>query len=232
MAGSERRPWLVVQHVAHEGPGLIGPVLEGAGIDVEVCRTDVGEPLPPSRAVRSYGGLVVMGGPMGVDDNRDSPWLVAERDLLEKAVADGLVVLGVCLGAQQLAVALGAAVQRGPEVEVGLGTVTLTPEGVEDPVLGPAGSPLPCLHWHGDTFGLPDGAVLLAGNDRYEHQAFRVGDRVYGLQFHVEATPELTRSWAAQAGGSAFAGADDDQLAPLVAAGTGIIGRLVAQGDR
>ena len=115
---------------------------------------------------------------MGVDDADDHPWLVAERDLLAGAVRAGLAVLGVCLGAQQLARALGAEVRRGDAGdEVGPGEVELTSEGLADPVLGPAGSPLPCVHWHGDTFSLPVAAAHLAASGRYAHQAFRVGRR-------------------------------------------------------
>ena len=104
-------------------------------------------------------------------------------------------MLGVCLGAQQLAAALGAPVTRGPAPEYGVGEVHLTTEAIGDPVFGPAPSPLPCVHWHGDTFGLPEGAVRLAGNDAYENQAFRVGARAYGLQFHVEVTASLVAHW-------------------------------------
>ncbi len=221
-----RRPWLVVQHMAYEPPGLIAAALEAAGVEATVYRTDQGEPLPPARAIPSHGGVVVMGGPMGVHDDHDHPWLVGERDILEKAVAEGLVVLGVCLGAQQLALALGGEVQRGAGPELGVGEVALTPEGADDPVLGPAGSPLPCLHWHADTFSLPEGAVRLAGSDAYPNQAFRVGERAYGFQFHVEVDATLARTWGPHLG--APDGLPPDQVAPVTAAGTGILERLVA----
>ena len=83
----------------------------------------------------------------------------------------------------------------GPAPECGIGEVHLTTEAIGDPVFGPAPTPLPCVHWHGDTFGLPEGAVRLAGNAAYENQAFRVGDRAYGLQFHVEVTASLVAHW-------------------------------------
>jgi GMP synthase (glutamine-hydrolysing) len=178
-----RGPWAVLQHVPFEGPGLITEVAAAHGLDLVVHRLDRGEPLPVAGEV---AGLVVMGGPMGAHDDADHPWLAAERDLLATAVGRGVPVLGVCLGAQLLAAALGARVVPGPAPEIGLGTVTLTDDGLADPVLGPAGPDLPVLHWHGDTFDLPDGAVLLASSDRYRHQAFRLGTRAYGLQFHVE----------------------------------------------
>jgi GMP synthase-like glutamine amidotransferase len=190
-------PWCIVQHVAHEGPGLIGQALDGAGLHYDVVRLDRGEPLPAPGAL---AGLVVLGGPMGVHDVDDHPWLVPERALLAATVDAGLPVLGVCLGAQQLAAALGAEVTTGPEPEVGLGLVELTGEGRRDPVLGPeygglSATSVPCVHWHQDTFSLPGGAVHLAGNRAFAHQAFRVGDTAYGLQFHIEVDADLARAW-------------------------------------
>jgi GMP synthase (glutamine-hydrolysing) len=105
-------------------------------------------------------------------------------------------VLGVCLGAQLLAHALGARVYRGERAEIGCGGVSLTETGREDPVLGSVGTAtLPVVHWHEDTFELPADASLLAGSRLYPHQAFRVGARAYGLQFHVEVEQELAQTW-------------------------------------
>ncbi|MDR7276905.1 type 1 glutamine amidotransferase [Catenuloplanes atrovinosus] len=172
----------VLQHVPFEGPALITPALAGAGADVRVVRLDLGDPVPDAAEV---GALVVLGGPMGALDDHDHPHLARERALIADCVRRDRPVLGVCLGAQLLAAALGADVRRGPAAESGTGTVTLTPAGLDDPVLGPAGPRPPVVHWHRDTFGLPAGAVLLAGSDTYPHQAFRAG-RSYGFQFHVE----------------------------------------------
>lgn len=191
------RPWVVLQHVADEGPGLIADALAGAGWAVDVVRPDLGQPIPSGDA---FAGLVVLGGPMGVGDIDDHPWLAPERALIgEVARADG-PVLGVCLGAQQLAASLGAEVTTGPEPEIGLGQVHLTASGRLDPVFGPeyaglADPAVPCVHWHQDTFTLPDGAVHLAGTARYPHQAFRWGRYAYGLQFHVEVDRALARAW-------------------------------------
>ncbi|HXA34183.1 MAG TPA: type 1 glutamine amidotransferase [Acidimicrobiales bacterium] len=196
--GDRHRPWAVVQHVSHEGPGLIGEALRQAGLTFEVVRADLGDGFP---SVAELGGLVVMGGPMGVHDVADHPWLLAERELLAEAVEGGLPVLGVCLGAQQLALALGAEVTTGAAAEIGMGSVELTGPGRLDPVLGPeygglAPTAIACVHWHQDTFALPSGAVHLAATPRYPNQAFRVGDKVYGLQFHVEVDRTLAQSWA------------------------------------
>ncbi len=191
--------WSVIQHVAHEGPGLIGEVLVESGHGFDVVRLDRGDDLPDHRSV---AGLVVLGGPMGVHDAADHPWLVSERALLGAVIGDGKPVLGVCLGAQQLAAALGAEVTTGPEPEIGLGQVELTPAGRRDPVFGPeygglAATALPCVHWHQDTFTLPEGAVHLAGTRSFPQQAFRWGTNVYGLQFHVEVDGPLAESWRA-----------------------------------
>jgi len=187
------RPWIVVQHTATEGPGLLTGVMDEAGVSVRVVRLDLGDLLP---APADTAGVVVMGGPMGVHDTVDHPWLTSERRWLATAVDAGIPVLGVCLGSQLLAAALGADVTTGAVPEIGVGHAVLDAEGRADPVLGPEGDRLPVVHWHGDTFAIPDGAVRLASSDRYENQAFRYGDRVYGLQFHLEVDDEIAAGWA------------------------------------
>jgi GMP synthase (glutamine-hydrolysing) len=189
-------PWSVIQHVDHEGPGLVATVLAEAGHTFELVRPDRGEGLPDHRL---RAGLVVLGGPMGVHDDA-IPWLTAERTLIGAMVHEGKPVLGVCLGAQQLAVVLGAEVSTGAAPEIGLGQVELTPAGRRDPVLGPEygglGAPaIRCVHWHHDTFSLPEGAVHLAATRAFPHQAFRWGDNVYGLQFHIEVDAGLAEGW-------------------------------------
>lgn len=216
--------WVVLQHVPHEGPGALGPAMRETGADVQVVRIDGGEPVPSPGAVDTMTGLVVMGGPMGVHD--DLPWLEAERALIRTAVEAGLPVLGVCLGAQQLAAALGAEVMKGPEPECGVGEVHLTPMALSDPVFGAAPTPLPCVHWHGDTFSLPEGAVRLAGNEAYENQAFRMGACAYGLQFHVEVTASLVAHWGPHLPPGVFIRAAD--VAHVSRAGEGVVRRFVA----
>lgn len=225
---SDDRPWAVIQHVAYEGPGLIGEALRRAGRTFEIVRTDLGDPYP---MVSEMGGLVVMGGPMGVHDVADHPWLAPERDVLAAAVAEGLPVLGVCLGAQQLAVALGAEVTTGPDAEIGVGSVEITGPGRLDRVFGPeygglARSTIACVHWHQDTFALPPGAAHLAATPRYPNQAFRVGVRVYGLQFHVEVDPALAVAWAPLVpAGTPF---DEGRLVEAETVGRRILRRFVA----
>jgi GMP synthase-like glutamine amidotransferase len=195
--GAEPRPWAIIQHVAHEGPGLIGQVLAAAGHHYTLVRMDLGDRLPDADQL---AGLVVLGGPMSVHDTDRFPWLAAERRLLAAATGAGRPVLGVCLGAQQLAAALGSEVTTGDAPEIGVGTVTLTAAGRRDRVLGPeygglAGTDIPCVHWHGDTFALPPESEHLAATRAYPHQGFRVGPRAYGLQFHVEVDAALAEEW-------------------------------------
>lgn len=216
--------WVVLQHVAYEGPGAIALAVSDAGGELSVVRVDRGEPVPGPDTAPHLAGLVVMGGPMGVHDK--DAWLSAERGLLRAAVEAGVPALGVCLGAQQLAAALGAEVSPGPAPEVGVGEVHLTAEALHDPVFGPAPTPLACVHWHGDTFSLPQGAVRLAGNDAYANQAFRVGARAYGLQFHVEVTAALVAHWGPHLPPGVFVRAPD--VAHVSRAGDGIIRRFVA----
>jgi GMP synthase-like glutamine amidotransferase len=216
-------PWLLVQHVAYEGPGAIAGAIADTGADLTVLRMDRDDALPSPAAMTDVAGLVVMGGPMSVHD--DLPWLADERALLRAAVEAGRPVLGVCLGAQQLAAALGASVLEGPAPEWGVGEVHLTAEADRDPVFGPAPTPLPCMHWHGDTFDLPDGAVRLAGNAAYENQAFRFGPRAYGLQFHVEVTASLVAHWSPHLPPGIFLRESD--VAHVSRAGDGIVRRFV-----
>jgi GMP synthase (glutamine-hydrolysing) len=216
------RPWAVAQHAPHEGPGLLAEVLAEAGLSLHIVRLDCGDPLPDPRSV---AGVVVMGGAMGVHDTDEFPWLEAERRWLARTVASGVPVLGVCLGAQQLAAALGATVRTGPAPEVGVGEVALTDAGRADPVLGPEGDRVAVIHWHGDTFDIPPGAVHLATGDRYPNQAFRYGDTAYGLQFHVEVDEAMADAWAPEL--PAGVTLDAEARRPVEAAGRGVLRRFV-----
>jgi len=178
---------LVVQHLEPEGPVLIGEALRAAGVEVVVVRPDRGEAIPASvDGLDGVDGLVVMGGPMSAGGDDGFPSRRAELALLRAAVEAEVPTLGVCLGAQLLAAAGGGQVEAGPELEVGWGTVTLSDAAAADPLLAGVGPEVPVLHWHGETFTLPPGAVLLASSARYPHQAFRLGPAAWGLQFHLE----------------------------------------------
>jgi len=191
----KRSNWVAIQHVPYEDPGLIAEAASRRGVELRPCHPYRGEPLPSSKEI---DGLVVMGGSMGVADIAEHPHLAHETELIAALVHAGRPVLGVCLGAQLLAHALGASVYRGERAEIGFGSVSLTPAGREDPVLGSLDADtLPVVHWHQDTFDLPADASLLASSSLFPHQAFRLGECAYGLQFHVEVNRALADAWSA-----------------------------------
>jgi GMP synthase-like glutamine amidotransferase len=187
---------LVLQHAAHEEAGLIEEMADGRAVPLLTLRTFRGDPLP--RTTDGLTAVVAMGGPMSVNDGL--PWIAEEKRLLALAMAEGLPVLGVCLGAQLMAAALGAAVTRAPALEVGFGEVELTREAQGDRLFSAAGATLPVLHWHGENLALPEGAVRLAGTPLCPNQAFRWGERAWGLQFHLEATEEMLERWVEEEG--------------------------------
>ncbi len=166
---------LVIQHLAPEGPYLIAEALENAGIAVELCQVFAGGQLPAS--LDGYSGLVVMGGPMSAASDDGFATRTAEIELLEDALERGLPALGVCLGAQLLALAAGGKVYPGAEgPEIGWAPVSLkTWEAERDVLFGELPGELTVLHWHGDTFDLPPGATHLAKSKAYPNQAFRAG---------------------------------------------------------
>jgi GMP synthase (glutamine-hydrolysing) len=182
---------LVLQHIACEPPAAFEEELRSRGLDLVRVELDEGEAIPERD---DFAAIVVMGGPMGAYEDDEHAWLAGEKRYLREAVEQDVPVWGVCLGAQLLAASLGARVYRGPEAEVGLLPVELTEAAADDPVFADAPPSIPTLQWHGDTFDLPEGATLLARSPAYRNQAFRVG-RSYGLQFHVEVTPELAAQW-------------------------------------
>jgi GMP synthase (glutamine-hydrolysing) len=184
---------LVLQHIACEPPGVFEDVLVERGHALARVELDEGEPLPGG----PWDAIVAMGGPMSVNDESEHPWLVAEKALIADHVRTGRPFWGSCLGAQLLAAALGARVYAGPIPEVGVLAVELTEAGKTDPVAGSLPPRIDTLQWHGDTFDLPDGAVLLASSPAYPHQAFRVGRTAYAVQFHVEVTQAMGEDWAA-----------------------------------
>ncbi|MBN1608728.1 MAG: type 1 glutamine amidotransferase [Polyangiaceae bacterium] len=192
------RPVLVLMHARWETEGLIKTALDGLPV---LRRMVVDEPSPELPRASDLGGLVVMGGPQDADDDVGHPGLAAERRLLSEAVDVQVPVLGVCLGMQLLALALGAKLHRRHGTEIGFAPVELTRDGASDPVLGPlerASRTPVLLHWHSDAADLPAGATLLARTPKTPVQSFRAGPAL-GVQFHPEADAELLGSWLATA---------------------------------
>jgi GMP synthase (glutamine-hydrolysing) len=188
-ASGEGTSWLVLRHVQAEGLGLLANVLRERGIHHRYLDLPRGDPTP--RDLRGVGGLIVLGGPMAVYEADRHPFLSAESALVERALTAGRPVLGICLGAQLIASTLGARVYAGERREVGWAPITLTDDGRDDRVFGLMEPDLTVFHLHGDTYELPPDGKNLARSALYEQQAFRWGDLVYGLQFHVEFTESM-----------------------------------------
>lgn len=183
-------PILVLRHEPFEHLGHFAEVLEKNR--VEYRYHDLGEPLPREQ----HTGLIIMGGPMSANDNL--PGLRDELALIENALVENVPMLGICLGSQLIAKALGAPVYRNADLEIGWEPVWLTEAARTDPLFDGISSPETFFHWHGETFDLPAGAEWLAYSDKCRHQAYRYGRRVYGIQFHPEITAEMIEDWCAQ----------------------------------
>lgn len=184
---------VAIRHVPFEGLGILAPLLADRDFDVSYAEAPSGDfasldPLAPDL-------LVVLGGPIGVYETEDYPFLAEEIRFIERRLAQGLPTLGICLGCQLIARALGARIYPSGTKEIGWAPVDLTAEG-RSSCLAPLGDgPVPVLHWHGDTFDLPKGATHLASSPVCAHQAFSVGPKVLALQFHLEARAADLETW-------------------------------------
>ena len=177
------------QHVPFEGLGSIEPWLTAAGYTISETRLYESAALPDLKQIDL---LVVMGGPMSVNEEDRYPWLAEEKVFIHDAIQSGKQVLGICLGAQLIASAMGAEVVRNSEKEIGWFPVQGVDSGRASTFAFPPSAAV--FHWHGETFDLPSDAILLARSEACENQAFQLGDSVIGLQFHLETTPESARA--------------------------------------
>jgi len=185
------KPIYVFRHLAWEGPGYLATFLERRGVAQRLVAIDEGAALP--RTVDGASALVFMGGPMSVND--PLPWIDQECRLIREAMGRGMPVLGHCLGGQLIAKALGATVRANPVREIGWFPVEQRPEGRDNPWLNNLPPRFEVLHWHGETFSIPEGATPLLRSEHCANQAFSIGSAL-ALQFHVEMTEEIVEQWA------------------------------------
>lgn len=184
---------LVIKHVSNEGPGLIQTHFESQGWPVELIDLSNGDTLPGK--LNAIAAVIMLGGPMNVYEEEKYSFLKKEDEFITRLIIEEIPFLGICLGAQLLSKACQGKVMKMPEQEVGWYTVSITKEGAKDSLLYGLPPRLVVFQWHGDTFEVPQGGTLLARGVSCKNQAFRVGHYAYGLQFHIEASPDMVREW-------------------------------------
>jgi GMP synthase-like glutamine amidotransferase len=177
---------LIIQHVSFEGPGSISKWADKKEHETTFVTPDSEDPFPDEA---NYDMLIVLGGPMNIYEEKKYPWLPEEKDLIRRFIAEEKKVLGICLGAQLLADVLGAEVYPADNKEIGWFPIKKDQSGFAD-IFPELPDESPAFHWHGDTFDLPEGAQRIYSSDITLNQGFIFGDRVVGLQFHWEVTPE------------------------------------------
>lgn len=184
---------LVFQHVAYEILGTFHPLLKKAGFRIRYA--NFGRHPDLKVDMERYDGLIILGGPMGVYESKTYPHLAEEIHAIRGAIETEKPVLGICLGAQLIAAALGAEVRPGTDKEIGWYDVALTADGKKDPVLGEIDETEKIFQWHRDVFEIPEGAACLAKSKACPNQAFRYGKKVYGFQFHLEVDEHMIERW-------------------------------------
>ena len=177
---------LVLQHADPEHPGLIADAVQEIGGLLEIVRCDLGQPVPES--LDDYDGLIIMGGPQSVYEEDRFPYLRDEKRLARQAIDNNIPLIGVCLGSQIIADVLGSEVLPSGGVEIGWKPVTRSREAAADPVLSALPDAFTPLHWHGDVYDLPDGAILIGSSEMTPCQGFIYGETTYALLFHLEMT--------------------------------------------
>jgi GMP synthase-like glutamine amidotransferase len=205
-----------LQHVPFEGPAAFAHWAASAGHEISTTRLYQAADLPHQS---QFERLVVMGGPMGIHDESDHAWLIPEKEFIKKTITAGKTVIGVCLGAQLLAGALGAGVYRGTHKEIGWLPIELTEAARTSDLFGFLPNRFDVFHWHGDTFENPSGASRLASSPGCANQAFLYDGRVLGLQFHIESTPESVRALVANCADDLTAGPYVQNAEQILAAG-------------
>ena len=184
---------LVFQHDPFEDLGFFSEVLEKQRTAYRVLRLFHGE--MPAEDWERIGALIILGGPMSVNDEEQFPFLRWEKRIIRAAIDEAVPVVGICLGAQLIATTLGTMVYHGRVKEIGWSPISITAHGQVDSLLGYLPENATVFQWHGDGFELPAGAIRLASSVNYKNQAFRVGKNIYALQFHLEVTPPMIARW-------------------------------------
>ncbi len=188
------KPVLIIRHIDIEGPGTLGDFMEKNDIPHQVVNAFLEDSYVEEPG--DYSAIVTLGGPMGVyDDEEIYPFLRWEDAFLKRTIRENVPTLGICLGAQLVAKAAGARITEAPAKEIGWSNVSLTEDGREDPLFEGLPAEILVFQWHGDTFEIPGGGKRLAESAICPNQAFRVGSRAYGLQFHLEVTPPMINQW-------------------------------------
>ena len=185
---------LIIKHIDIEGPGTLGDFLKEKEIPFRIVELGAGEKL-----LQSFAGLravVVLGGPMNVDQEKEFPFLKAENIFIKEVLKQEIPFLGICLGSQLLSKACGGAVVKSPVKEIGWSKIRLTPDGLKDPFFKEFDPGVEIYQWHEDMFEIPGNGVLLATGEGCPHQAFRAGKNAYGIQFHIEITDQSIREWS------------------------------------
>jgi len=182
---------LALQHVEINPPGLVGEILHENNIPYDIVQVTT-EALPHPA---SYNAIFIFGGTQHIYNTEQYPWLKQEEEMVRQAVASGVPVIGICLGSQIIANAFGARVVPVPPVKIGFLQIHFTEHGAADPLFARLPGYQQAFQWHTDVFRLPRGATLLAGHGLNEHQAFRYHQHVYGLQYHIELTPDMLSHW-------------------------------------
>jgi GMP synthase-like glutamine amidotransferase len=185
-----------LQHVSFETPGLLVDEVLSRGHSLRNTALYAGERLP---STTEFDVLIIMGGPMSIHDEAEYRWLIPEKELIGAAIREGKMVLGICLGAQLIAAVCGARVYPNPQKEIGFWPVKWVGPAFAG-VLAGEGSEELVFHWHGETFDLPVGAVRLASTEACTNQAYRLGNNVLGIQFHLEVTGEIIREMVGHEG--------------------------------
>jgi GMP synthase-like glutamine amidotransferase len=183
------QPVIIFRFLAHEGPGYLGDFLSAQNIIWQLVKVDEGEALPPS--ILAYSGMVLMGGPMSVND--DLPWIAPILALIRGAKANDIPLLGHCLGGQLMSKALGTAVTKNAMKEIGWGEVSVSKNDAAKNWFGSIET-FNAFHWHGETFGLPEGAIHLLSSPYCQNQAWAIGKHL-AFQTHVEMTAEMVQTW-------------------------------------